>query len=171
VVNYIASANDLVDGAVDVTCLPASGAIFPVGMTTVNCSATDAHGKTGKGSFKVIVVYNWNGFFQPVDNQPVINVAKAGSAIPVKFSLNGDQGLNIMSAGYPASGMIACDSTAVTDVVSETATAGSSSLTYDTTEDQYIYVWKTEKAWATKCRQLQVKLKDGTVHVAKFKFK
>jgi hypothetical protein len=171
VVNYIASANDIVDGPVDVTCSPASGSIFSVGTTTVNCSATDSHGNTGMGNFRVIVVYNWDGFFQPVDNQPVINVAKAGSSIPVKFSLNGNQGLNIMSTGYPASGVIACDSSAVTDVVSDTSTAGSSSLTYDATEDQYIYVWKTEKAWATKCRQLQVKLKDGTVHMANFKFK
>ena len=36
---------------------------------------------------------------------------------------------------------------------------------------QYIYVWKTDKTWVGKSYQLQVKLKDGTVHVANFKFK
>jgi hypothetical protein len=36
--------------------------------------------------------YNFSGFFQPVDNLPTLNIAKAGSAIPVKFSLGGDQG-------------------------------------------------------------------------------
>jgi Domain of unknown function (DUF4082) len=47
--------------------------------------------------------YNFSGFFQPVNNMPTLNVAKAGSAIPVKFSLGGDQGLDIfpgrLSAG------------------------------------------------------------------------
>jgi hypothetical protein len=48
--------------------------------------------------------------------------------------------------------------------------AGGSSLNYDATADQYIYVWKTDKAWANSCRQLRVKLADGTLHVANFKF-
>ena len=33
---------------------------------------------------------------------------------------------------------------------------------------QDIYVWKTDKAWAGTCRQLDVKLNDGTTHSAKF---
>jgi hypothetical protein len=40
----------------------------------------------------------------------------------------------------------------------------------DASTDQYTYVWKTEKAWANTCRQLVVKLKDGTFHRANFKF-
>ena len=31
--------------------------------------------------------FNFTGFFPPVDNPPTINTVKAGSAIPVKFSL------------------------------------------------------------------------------------
>ncbi|HEX5735180.1 MAG TPA: HYR domain-containing protein [Blastocatellia bacterium] len=37
------------------TCNPASGSIFPVGTTTVNCSATDAATNTGSCSFTVTV--------------------------------------------------------------------------------------------------------------------
>lgn len=44
VVTYAATATDLVDGAVAPTCGPASGSTFPVGDTTVSCSAVDAHG-------------------------------------------------------------------------------------------------------------------------------
>ena len=43
--------------------------------------------------------YNFSGFFQPVDNLPTFNMTKAGSAIPVKFSLGGNQGLDILAAG------------------------------------------------------------------------
>jgi len=114
-------------------------------------------------------VYDWAGFFRPIDND-ALNAAKAGSAIPVKFSLNGDQDLNIFELGYPKSIMIACDGTNPGDEV-ETMTAGESSLKYDATADQYIYVWKTSKDWAGSCRKLLVRLNDGTSHEASFTFK
>jgi hypothetical protein len=171
VVTYSASATDIVDGSVPINCSPASGSTFSIGTTTVNCSATDDHGNTANGSFTVSVVYNWTGFFQPVDNLPTENVVKAGSAIPVKFSLGGNQGLNILTSGYPTSNVVTCGAPAGDDVIEQTVTAGNSSLTYDATANQYIYVWKTDKAWASTCRQLRVKLADGTVaHTANFKF-
>src|SRR5262245_22588482 len=52
---FSASATDALDGAVATTCTPASGATFPFGATTVNCSATDAHGNRGSASFTVTV--------------------------------------------------------------------------------------------------------------------
>jgi len=45
-------------------------------------------------------VINFSGFFQPVDNLPTLNLVKAGSAIPVKFSLGGNKALSIFAAGY-----------------------------------------------------------------------
>jgi hypothetical protein len=54
-VSYTATATDAVDGSVPVTCDPASGSTFPLGTTTVNCSATDAAGNEATGSFNVIV--------------------------------------------------------------------------------------------------------------------
>jgi hypothetical protein len=163
------TATDIVDGTDTVTCTPASGSSFAVGSTTVNCAATDHAGNTGHGSFKVTVSYPFAGFFRPVDNLPVVNTVKAGSAVPVKFSLGGDQGLNIFATGYPKSAAMAC-SGAVQDAVEETVTAGGSSLSYDPTTGQYIYVWKTDKAWAGTCRQLQVKLADGALQMANFNF-
>jgi hypothetical protein len=54
-VSYSASANDLVDGGVGVSCAPASGSTFPMGATAVNCSATDSRGNGSAGSFSVTV--------------------------------------------------------------------------------------------------------------------
>jgi HYR domain len=56
VVTYTATATDLVDGSVPVSCSPASGSTFNTGTTTVNCSATDAHHNTATGSFTVSLV-------------------------------------------------------------------------------------------------------------------
>jgi HYR domain len=57
VVTYDASAVDLVDGTVDISCTPASGSQFALDQSaTVNCSATDAHGNPTTGTFSVSVV-------------------------------------------------------------------------------------------------------------------
>ena len=55
-VSWTASADDIVDGDVPVACGPSSGATFPLARTVVGCSATDARGNTGSGSFAVTVV-------------------------------------------------------------------------------------------------------------------
>jgi len=138
---------------------------------TVNVQVTDNGGLTAADSATVNVIYNFAGFFQPVDNLPALNSVNAGRAIPVKFSLGGNKGLNIFATGYPQSMQIACDTGAAQDDIEQTVTAGGSSLSYSAGSDQYNYVWKTEKSWAGTCRQLVVKLIDGTSHQANFKFK
>lgn len=114
--------------------------------------------------------YTFTGFFAPVD-MAALNVVKAGRAIPIKFSLGGDFGLDIMADDYPASVPAACDSSLPLDNVEETVSAGSSSLSYDPDSDQYTYVWKTNKGWANSCRILTIMLDDGSVHQASFQFK
>ena len=54
-VTYAASATDVVDGAVNPACSPASGSTFPVGATTVTCTARDTRGNQTSGSFTVTV--------------------------------------------------------------------------------------------------------------------
>ena len=57
VVNFpTPTAVDSLDGPIGVvSCTPASGSTFPLGTTTVNCSATDSHGNTGQATFNVRV--------------------------------------------------------------------------------------------------------------------
>ncbi|MDH4142509.1 MAG: HYR domain-containing protein, partial [Chloroflexota bacterium] len=55
-VAFSTSATDTVDGSVAVTCAPASGSTFPLGVTTVTCEATDAAGNTGQATFTVTVI-------------------------------------------------------------------------------------------------------------------
>ncbi len=141
-----------------------------VGPQSVTCTASDHAGNSASATAAYSVIYNFSGFFQPVDTLPTFNSVKAGSSIPVKFSLGGNQGLNILATGYPRSQPIACASSAPTDSVEETSSAGSSSLSYDAATDRYTYVWKTEKSWANSCRQLIVRLNDGTEQRANFKF-
>ena len=55
-VTWTATANDNCGGAVGVICTPVSGSTFPVGATTVTCSASDAAGNTGTCTFQVAVL-------------------------------------------------------------------------------------------------------------------
>ena len=68
---------------------------------------------------------------------PVLNTVNAGRAIPVKFSLSGNKGLNILAVvpNNPGSGLIACDSTAPVVDVDQTLTVDNSSLSYDPATD------------------------------------
>jgi hypothetical protein len=93
----------------------------------------------------------------------------AGASVPVKFSLGGNFGLEIFAA-TPSSAAIPCSGGAIDDV-EQTAPAGASGLKYDVTTNIYAYVWKTERTWAGSCRQLSIRLADGTEHQASFRFK
>jgi uncharacterized repeat protein (TIGR01451 family) len=157
------TASIIVTGSVDTNT---------VGFYALTYSVSDPSGHSDTKVRTVEVLpYNFTGFFAPIDNPPTFNEMKAGQAAPVKFSLGGNQGLNIFAAGSPSSVQISCSNSDPILPVEQTETAGSSSLSYDSTSNQYKYTWKTESSWKNTCRQLTVTLRDGTVHVAKFKFK
>lgn len=53
---YTVTATDNTDPAPVVSCSPISGSAFPLGVTDVICTATDAFGNSSQGSFTVTVV-------------------------------------------------------------------------------------------------------------------
>jgi hypothetical protein len=162
------STTDALSGVAMTASLSVTGG--PVGSVTASCNgALDNAGNSGSSSVTYSVIYNWSGFFQPIDNNGVFNVVNAGRTIPVKFSLGGDQGLAILAAGSPSSAVVACPASASVDTVEETTTA-TSGLRYDALANQYIYNWKTLSSYAGTCRRLTVTLVDGTTHSALFKF-
>jgi hypothetical protein len=117
------------------------------------------------------VVWPFGGFTSPVSGAPALNSAKAGQAVPLKFSLGGDRGLAIFASGSPRSVPMACDASAAGGVIDETITAGASTLSYDAVTGLYGYVWKTDKGWAESCRKLVLRLSDGAEYVAYFAFR
>lgn len=114
--------------------------------------------------------YAFSGFAPPVDNLPTVNRVKAGAAVPVKFSLGGDHGLDIFASGSPRSGQVTCGASSDVDNVEQTVTAGSSNLTYDQSSDTYTYVRKTAATWKNACRQLLLTFADGSTARADFVF-
>ncbi len=141
-----------------------------VGPVTVTCDgATDNAGNAAAPvSASYRVQYVSSDLLRPIDLGGTLNSVKAGSAVPVKFSLSGDQGMSVM-AGPPKQTTVACHASAPVDALEETAATNTSGLSYDATTDIYTYVWKTDKLAAGSCRQLSVTLADGQTHTALFK--
>jgi hypothetical protein len=80
------TATDAVTGVVAVNCTPLSGSAFPIGSTTVNCSASDSSGHSASTSFHVIVTDHT----PPVITVPADITAEAtglsGAAVSYSFS-------------------------------------------------------------------------------------
>jgi hypothetical protein len=177
------STDNLSGVATEATLLLTGGDAQGLGYFTAICSgALDAAGNVAVHAVVHYTVnnpsntYNFGGFLQPVDNPGpgptyVFNSVKAGGAVPFRFSLGGNQGLDILAAGYPTSRPVSCTTAALTDPIEQTVSAGNSSLSYDAASDTYTYVWKTNKGWAGTCRALTVQFDDGTQHLAYFQFK
>ena len=104
-VNYPAiTATDRVDPNVSISCSPSSGSLFPVGTTTVSCSARDASGNSATASFKVVV--NPPPAPPPPPRNPppgvVANGHYAGTTSqgqPIRFSISAD-GFSIATASF-----------------------------------------------------------------------
>jgi hypothetical protein len=155
-----------------VSCDHAPGSTFPIGTTTVTCTATDPDDANSPVSqtFTVTVNYSFTGFAAPVDNPPAVNMVTAGQSIPIQFSLGGNFGLGIIAAGYPTVQQVSCTSGAPVNTGTETDTAGASGLQYDATTGTYTYVWKTSKSARGTCQVFTLGLTDGTTYTANFQY-
>jgi hypothetical protein len=167
------SCTDGGSGTVSCTGSIANGASLTgaFGPRTLTVTAVDAAGNKAEKTASFSVPWPFAGFFRPVDNPPTVNVATAGSAIPLKFSLGGNRSLDIIESGYPQVEKEEPCPSGPTSTVDETVTASSNNLSYSAGSDRYIFVWKTDKAWSKSCRKLVLKLKDGSTHTADFRFK
>jgi hypothetical protein len=167
----LCTTTDATSGVALPAAVAVTGGTNGVGGFTATCSGAvdNAGNQSNAVSARYTVVYPFTGFFAPVDNPPVVNVVAAGKAIPVKFRLGGNRGLTILATGFPKSVAMTCPARATTDAIEQTVTATSSSLSYKAAANEYVYVWKTSTTWARSCRQLTIRLADGTNHIAYFK--
>jgi hypothetical protein len=114
--------------------------------------------------------FTFSGFLPPVEDAPAVNTVQAGRAIPVRFSLGGDQGLDVFADGSPAVALVPCDGGPASEV-EESTTRDRSELGYAPGSDQYTFLWSTDRSWSRTCRELRLTFRDGQTHVARFAFR
>ena len=125
----------------------------------VRVRVTGPTGLTATDTATVNVVWGFGGFGGKSEGRPAVTTAKAGANLNLRFTLDGDQGVAVLAAGYPRSGAYTCGGTPLLDATEPTT--GDLNLSGN---GQYSYGWKTNKAWANTCRTFVVKLADGTSH-------
>jgi hypothetical protein len=171
VVSYTApTAIDIVDGVVAASCDKASGSVFPLGATTVTCTAKDAAGNVGTESFTVSVTAAWSNVLQPV-NADGSSIFKLGSTVPVKFQLTGASAgisnlttrLYLQRIGAGATG------TVLEAISTSNATAGNL-FRYDATSGQYMFNLGT-KTLSAGTYQLRIDLGDGVLRTVNITLK
>ena len=141
-----------------------------VGLKSVSCSGTDVAGNSTTASANYRVAYDFIGFSSPVNNNNVLNSAKAGQTIPLKWRLldaAGNPVTNLSSATVKVQSL-ACGSGTSVDPVEEYAT-GSSGL-QNLGDGYYQFNWKTPTSYAKSCKTMQLDLGEGAPRTALFQF-
>jgi hypothetical protein len=169
-VTFSVSALDAVDGDVPVTCtMPdgssvVSGAVLPLGTTTVTCSASDGAGNTGTVTFTVTITVGWGGFGQPI-NPGGPAAFKLNSTIPVKFSLTGaSAGISQLDARMFVRRLDTATPAAVETVAVATGSANAgNAFRFDAEAGQYVFNLATKPLGSGRF-ELRVDLGDGTTH-------
>lgn len=114
--------------------------------------------------------YRFDGFYLPIENEPARNWVKAGRTVRLSFSLTTRQGRNIFVPGSPGSRPVQCGTTAIVPI-GDTEPNRGHALSYDRKANEYTYVWPTRRAWGGTCRQLVMRLDDGSDYTAVFVFR
>lgn len=165
-VKFAVSALDDRDGSVAVTCSAASGSVFPLGTTTVTCSAEDAAGNTASGSFTVAVAYSRSGVLPPIDPDGS-SVFRLGSTVPVKFQLTGDSAGISDAVARLSYGKVSDDVVGNVNVAESTSSATTGNLfRYDAASNEYIFNWSTKDLTAGTY-QLAIDLGDGVARTVR----
>jgi hypothetical protein len=156
------SCHDDVDGS-RVFCKATPIDTSTPGSHVFRVDTQDSSGNSASATRTYYVLYAFDGFFPPLAPEPAISTVKAGDDVPVKFSLNGNQGLDVFAA--PPAWKPGCPSASLD------SSQAFGTLSYNASVDRYVFLWKTDRAWAGSCKQLVVKLRDGTEHRADVRFR
>ena len=114
-----------------------------------------------------LLAYDFGGFQSPV-NAGGVTQRNAGSALPIAFSLGGNQGLAVLD-GAPMFQRHACPSGAV--IGAPIAAESTVPFAYHAATDTYEFTWKTQKSWAGWCGTMTVALADGRAYAFEVRFK
>jgi hypothetical protein len=143
-----------------------------VGTKTFQVRTTDRAGNSATKTISYSVVYHFDGFLWPLENPPAVNRWKAGLPVPVRFSLGSYRGPVPVAAGFPKVNQVACGDAAQPSSA-ERARGSWKKRAARAAKKRgwtYMFLWKTDKKWAGECRQLVLKLNDGTTHSVDLQF-
>jgi hypothetical protein len=153
------SCHDDVDGS-RVSCRATPIDTAP-GTHVFRVDSVDSAGNPASASTSYSVRYAFAGFYSPLVAEPASTSVRAGDTVPVKFSLDGDRGLDV----FVRAGWRPCF------VTSGDSSTAFGTLSYSARPDRYTFMWQTDKGWAGSCREVFLLLRDGSSHAALVTFR
>ncbi|MDR4460018.1 MAG: hypothetical protein MRJ67_05810 [Nitrospirales bacterium] len=187
-------ATDDEDGDLLPECVPHSGQALNLGVTRVRCSVTDSDGNRVEDSFEVHVQYPFRFKNHLAGGEIGI---KAGTNLKVKFTMDGDKGLDIV-VGTPTIAHVDCANGEPLSA-HERFTTGHNRmeykkkkdeyrhdpleykkkkddyrydlLEYKEKKDEYTQIFRTRHSWKRECRRLSMTLVDDSVRTVDLRFR
>ena len=132
-----------------------------IGSHTFAVTATDENGRTAMRTYAYTVIYDFKGFESPVVANQALD-ARAGDVIPLKFSLGGDQGLDVISKTMWYS--VSCADFSGTGP----STVGQGKLSYNASTNRYTDLVATDRTWKGSCFLLRIDLADGWTYAGTY---
>lgn len=105
-VSFSFNAIDDIDGAVATNCSKVSGSIFPIGMTSVICNASDKSGNSSSSTFSVTVVDSTEPKLKLPANLTVDATKSAGVAVSYQVSASDTVDPAVSAVCAPLSGSV-----------------------------------------------------------------
>jgi hypothetical protein len=128
------TATDIVDSSVDVACVAPSGSVFPLGASTVTCTATDDSGRSSSGGFTVTVLDTTPPALTVPANVTQSLPSGGGSSMAVTYSATATDAVSTPTVSCsPASGSLFVFGTTTVNCTATDAAANATSGSFTVT--------------------------------------
>ena len=163
----VSNGNDGLSGVATESC--EALATNTVGNKTVACLATDRAGNSTTATAGYRVVYGFDGFSAPLQNPSVLNVAKAGRSMPLRWRVVDAAGAPVTNLGTASINAIAIGCPAASENRISSYGGGNGQL-QNLGNGYYQLDWAAASSLRGACRRLDLNLGDGQIHPVLFKF-
>jgi hypothetical protein len=141
-----------------------------VGDKSALLMGSDVAGNASTVACPYTVTFVFEGFFDPVANDGVLNIVRAGQAIPLKWRILDANGAPVtdLAAVTLSVESLTCSAGMTGDELTETAAGGSG---LQNLGDGYYQInWLSLRRYADSCKTLRVDLGEGIFRTALFQF-
>ncbi|HEU5138117.1 MAG TPA: PxKF domain-containing protein [Steroidobacteraceae bacterium] len=142
------------------------------GSYTFRVTSNDVAGNsvTKSNVWSVAGSFIFDGYLAPMRNDPTYNLVTAGTRVPMRFRLPDRNGGFVSDMTAFQSFTVNSERCISSSVPLNDVATGNAGLSFDPATSTFTYNWDTNAGWAGTCRNVVVRLVDGSRHTLFFKF-
>lgn len=141
-----------------------------VGAKSASLTGSDVAGNTTTVACPYIVTFMFVGFLEPIENDGILNLVRAGQAIPLKWRIVDANGVPVtdLASVVVSVERLTCPIGTTGDELTETAAGGSGLQNLG--DGYYQFNWLSLRSYGNSCKTLRLDLGEGIVRTALFQF-